>query len=279
MGFHFWIASFFLCAVLLVQPACHAKGPPPKEYQPPIKAEVLAEPIDMPEWATDTPRNCFVGISRPCRLMAEAREQAYDSALSQILQAMGAQYTLRHVALLSGDSMHPHHSINEQLTYNARWFLRSIQENIRRVMIRQAQQGSYVCFILIHLLPEKMERLRRLSIGPRLTARVVKKQRDRVVLEVSESNGVSVTISSVKATTRVRLRYADVINYYVCRAQKEKVERHVVHIRPFSLCNSSKITYLTLTSLNPGLFYSKKTVLELKGTDEIGRPTTVSIRF
>jgi hypothetical protein len=48
--------------------------------------------VQLPGWVTRVPENCFAGISLPSNSIQEARAGALDSAVTQVLQTMGAKY-------------------------------------------------------------------------------------------------------------------------------------------------------------------------------------------
>ncbi len=91
-----------LLNLLFDRPAVPYREPPLVNPVQALKVET-PQRIDMPEWVTHTPEDGFVGISRPCKSIDEARQQAIESALCQILQAMGAEYELKHESILSGN--------------------------------------------------------------------------------------------------------------------------------------------------------------------------------
>jgi hypothetical protein len=58
-------------------------------------------PVQLFDWVTRIPENCFVGISLPSNSIQEARAGALDSAVSQFLQAMGAEYHLEYGSVIA----------------------------------------------------------------------------------------------------------------------------------------------------------------------------------
>ena len=100
-----------------------------------------AEPQSLPYWVTNIPENAFVGISGPSRSIEEARQQAMNSAIGQILQAMGADYQLTHESVLSGNLDQSRHELKERLAYSARWLLDSVQQNARQYAFQETGDG------------------------------------------------------------------------------------------------------------------------------------------
>ena len=234
----------------------------------------------IPEWVTRTPTDCFVGISGFCQSVGEARRQALDSALSQILEAMGAEYQLRHISILSGDKSQTRHRLNERLVYTAKWFLRSAYQNIIRSEIVRIGD-KYIYYVLIHFPPEKIENLRRLSIGPKVSARIVKTNRGTPTIELNELNGVGVTLTDYRAEIKSIYRHAKFITLFAFKVpgsshhQIKGVIGHAVSLNgnstqfelPLSKADS-KIKQLILGT-------QKHVKIVLKGYDEIGRKVSV----
>jgi hypothetical protein len=238
--------------------------------------------VYIPKWVTDIPTHCFVGISGPCRSIEEAREHVLNSVVSQILQAMGAEYSLTHQSRLSGTINASHHELKESLTYTARWFIRSIQQHIKQSDI-QWVRGRYICFILVEFPPEQIEKLRRLTIGPKLGARIVRKDGNWITIKVREANGVEVTLTDYRITTTMENRHADIITLFawkVSQSSRKTSEGSIDH--PVSIKESSQ----TLSIPNPALVSSLKSLLLgarsrteiiLQGYDERGQKATVKV--
>jgi hypothetical protein len=193
MDFLYGLAFHLLFKILFDNPAVHNTEPPQCQCVQTLKVEA-PQRLNIPQWVTAVPENCFVGISKPCRSIEEARQHALNSAVTQILQAMGAEYSLSHKSKLSGNTNHSHHELKERLTYTARWFVRSVQQNIKKSDIQQIN-GKYVYFLLINFPSTKIERLRKLTIGPKVSARMIEKTSNKIVIEVRENNGVQVTFT------------------------------------------------------------------------------------
>jgi len=244
--------------------------------------EEISSSADIPQWVTHTPRHSFVGISRPCRSIAEARQQACDSALSQVLQAMGAKYELKHTSRVSGSASGAHHKLKESLVYSARWVVRSVQEAIRAVEI-QKSKGGYTCFVLVCLTPAKIADLRRLSTGPRVSARVVKEENDRVFIEVRETNGVRVTFTTYAMELTTRNLHAGIITMFACKmpvSSSKTFEAALDHTLTIK-GSSSRISLLRpppQSGLMPLLLGSRRQMsIRLKGHDEGGHEVWVAV--
>jgi len=238
--------------------------------------------LHIPSWVTNIPKHCFVGISKPCQSIEEARHQAFNSVVSQILQAMGAEYSLTHKSILSGNASYFHYDLNERLTYTSRWFIRSIQQNIKKSDIQQIK-GKYICFVLINFPPAKIEQLRKLTIGSKVVARIVRKQGDRLIIEVRENNGVRVTLTDYHANVSTKNRHAGIITLFAWKVPQissqtfEGAIQHKVSVKG----NSQKLSIpnpIHGTSFKHRILGSQNQVkILLRGYDEIGRQVEVIV--
>jgi len=228
------------------------------------------------------PEHDFVGISKPCQSIEEARQQAFDSVVSQILQAMGAEYNLTHTSVLSGNALHSHHELNERLTYTSRWFIRSVQQNINKSDIQQIK-GKYICFVLINFPPAEIEQLRKLTIGSKVAARIVNGNGDRLIIEVRENNGVRVILIDYHITVTAKNRHAGVITMFAWKVPKisshnfEGVIQHKVSVKGNSQNLSIPNPIPGKSFKNIILGSQNQIQILLRGYDEIGRKVEVIV--
>lgn len=263
---------------------CHS-GPPPSRPAPTQVVEASPS-IEIPGWVTRTPEDCFVGISKPCPTIQEARQLAIDSAACEILQVLGAEYRLTHESVLSNQSDNQiRRHLEERLTYTAKWFIKSVQQNIRDSEIQQTN-GQHVCFVLIHFPASELEWLRRITIGPKVSARMVKKTGNRIFIQVTETNGVGVTLTDYQIETRTENQHADIITMFAWKVPKhtsDKVEG-VVDEKCSVNGNSQRINIPCSNnrpkSLENVILGSENQMsLSLSGHDEIGRHVTVPVQI
>ncbi|MDY6989618.1 MAG: hypothetical protein SWQ30_16345 [Thermodesulfobacteriota bacterium] len=251
---------------------------------PPASVQVVeaSQTLQLPTWVTNTPEDCFVGISRPCESIEEARQQAIDSAISQVLQAMGAEYNLTHESLISASSDYVQHDLRERLIYTAKWFVNAIQQNIRESDV-QLIQGKKVCFVLVHLPQSKIEWFRKMTIGPKLAARMVDKTSDDIVIEVRETSGVGATLTDYQVSITAENHHAGIITLFAWKVPGSSSESYEGVIpRACSLNGNSQTITIPLSSPSDGLkalLLGTETQLnvELRGRDEIGRQVTVPV--
>jgi hypothetical protein len=270
-----------LLAIVLCAPKGRATGPLKPQPLQPLEAEV-PQSVHIPDWVTDIPTHCFVGISGLCRSIDEAREQALSSVISQILQAMGAEYSLKHRSQLSGTIHASHHELKEKLTYTATWFIRSIQQHIKQSDI-QWVHGRYICFILVEFPPEEIEHLRKLSIGPKLVARIARKDGKWITIVVRETNGVEVTLTDYRITTTIENRHADIVTLFACKVPKDSRKTYEGAIdHPVSIKESSQRlsipNFSSAFNLKSFLLGAQsRTEITIQGYDERGQKVTVKV--
>jgi hypothetical protein len=276
------IAFTLVLNILMVMPGISNSGSLPVSTTEIIETESSGS-ISMPEWVTRTPDHCFVGISNPCQTIEEARQQALNSAISQVLQAMGAEYSLKHTSTLAGISYYAHHRLDEQLTYTSRWFIRSIQQNIIKSKVYQIRD-RFTLFVLINFPPEKIERLRKLTLGPKVTAEIIKKSSDRLAIQVRENNGVQVTFTKYQMEINKTNRHAGIITLFAWKVP-EFSSRNYEGVIEQKICLKGdtqifNIPHPTLVSNFKHLILGTETQMKifLKGYDEISRQLSVTVQ-
>ena len=282
MSLAYGLAFILLVNVSAIRPVDRAQAPPVQRTEQHKNLEA-SETTGIPKWVTRIPESHFVGISKVCRSIEEARQGALDSAISQILQTMGAEYTLTHASTFTGDENHAHHDLNEKLTYSAKWFIRSVQTTIIETII-QPIRGGYVCFVLLDFPPVKIKRFRQLTIGPKIGARVVKVTKDRVLIEVRENNDVRVTFTDYQIETSTENRHADLITLFAWKVPKSS-SRNIEGIldKKVSVKNNTQIFLipkLAVGSTFKNLILGSETHLKilLHGYDEMGRQVSLSVK-
>ena len=193
MDFLYGIALNLLLKLFLEGSAILSPGP---ATSPPVQYAIAesVQPVRIPDWVNRVPKDGFVGISDFCTSIEEARQQALHSASAQIIQNMGAEYTLSHESSVSGDARTAHHELKERLAFTAKWFVSSVNENILESDIQETK-GKYVCFVLVRYPPNLIDKLRRLTIGAKVGARIVSMENGCMNVEVRENNGVEIILT------------------------------------------------------------------------------------
>ncbi|EFK08834.1 conserved hypothetical protein [delta proteobacterium NaphS2] len=244
--------------------------------------EAVIGSIGYPQWISSIPEGCFVGISNPCQSIEPARKQALYSALSEILQAMGADYELKHETIISGNLHRSHHQLRERLSYSSQWFLWSVQQNILKSHVQQTPAG-YVFYLLIEFPEDKIRKLRRLSMGPKLGAVVMKSDEEGMLIEVRENNCVAATLTGYRMKITTENRHADLITLFAWKVPKgTSREIEGVLDRKITLKGNSQVflirTPASGVSLKNLILGSETRIaIILTGYDEIGREFTFPV--
>jgi len=248
-----------------------------------VIVEKTDQDIDIPIWVSHIPKHCFVGISKPSPAIEESRNQAINSAFSQILQAMGAEYSIKYESMLTGNKSNSRYKLDKQLMYTAKWFLHSIQQNVVKTEFQKIQKG-YICFILMHMLPAELERLRKVAIGPKISARVVDNTGPNLLIKLTETNGVSATLTGYQIQTTNKNHNAKLITLFAWkipefsnRTQEGIIDKNIY------LNGNSKIFDLPYFNPDPSMKqYILGTEIQMKiilqGHDEIGRKISVAVQ-
>jgi hypothetical protein len=282
MSFVCGLAFILLVNVSAIRPVARTQESPVERAWQARTLEISGTTV-TPKWVTRIPENHFVGISKVCQSIEDARQRALGSAIGQILQAMGAEYTLNHTSILAGNENHAHHDLNEKLTYSAKWFMRSVQQTVIESNIQEVADG-YVCFVLLNFPPAKIKKLRQLSIGPKVGAGVLKMTTDGIWIEVRENNGVQVTLTDYQIEMATENRHADLITLFAWKVPKHSV-RNFERIldQNISVKNNSQTFLIRKPPTGAtfkNLLLGAKTHLKilLHGYDEMGRQVLVTVK-
>ena len=237
---------------------------------------------NFPQWVVSPPKDCFFGISKPSQSIENARQQALGSAVSQIIQAMGAEYSLTHESVLSGDHSYSKHELTERLSYSAKWFLKSIHQNIKEYRFIKRPEG-YLCFVLLKVTPLQIQSLRKLTIGPKIAARCIKPDDETMRIEVRELNDVGVNLTGYDVSTLTKNRHASLITLFAWKVPESSVQEYQgvldigLHLRKSSDIATVYLhpRYHRLTAFILGA--RSITNINLTGYDEVGRQITVPV--
>ncbi len=90
-----------------------------------------------------------------------------NSAIGQILQAMGADYQFTHESILSGNLDQSRHELKERLAYSARWLLDSVQQNARQYAFQETGDGL-VAYVLVQMMPWELETIEEAHYGSQI---------------------------------------------------------------------------------------------------------------
>jgi hypothetical protein len=240
--------------------------PQPAPITPPPQAAITApippEP-QIPFWVSRPPKACFVGISRPTGNLAQARQEALESATQQIQQSCG-----------HGTTMPP------QLS---QWLHARVHQNLLNLEV-QNWQGRYTCFALLRFDDSEQALLSRLARGPSLSARLVDRTPQSLIFKAREAYGVGVTLTSFSARLATANTHARMITLFVWKVPEgdERTWEGPLS-RELSLKGNEDQAWLSLdqppqTFLRDQVLGAKRQLtIELLGQDELGRPVRVPV--
>jgi hypothetical protein len=163
----------------------------------------------------DVPKDHFLGISKPCSSVAEARQLSRRDAIDQILRTMGAEYSAEFSSLTTGTPDRLQIQVSEGFSEATSGFLQAIESRIVRESVERTPEG-FACTTLLRFPPEDIERARQLSLGAKVTARWVGKG----IVELREVNGVPVVLTDYRIEIEDRHRHAAVITLFFVKVSE-----------------------------------------------------------
>lgn len=236
-----------------------------------VPGTVFAESVSIP-------RDHFLGVSRPCATIVDARNEAFYDVAKQIIRTIGGLYSVKFKSQFTLDGDSYHRRVSDIFNYQASGFLSEIERNI--VESRYTKTGRGVVYeMLVHVPKRLLVELRRLSRGAKVLVRSV----DDTVYEVREVNGVTVVLTEAVYSVVETHRFAKIIDYYVMKVplgdsrKFTKPLAEPVHLKNRSV-KTIKLMVPTRNIVADVLFGTKRTTkITLIGTDEVGR--TVQVRI
>lgn len=171
----------------------------------------------------------------------------------------------------------PKREIHDELRVLAKWFVRTVEQNIVKGDFVTDDEGWHTFFTLIRFPDEKIEDMRSLTIGPKVMAMVVSVDGNTARIEMAEVNGVSVTGYEYEINAQRSYSRADFVSYYVMKVPKSKsISHRSVFRQPVILGKSTRLIEIPLPSsqmtFGENLLGASQSVgICLKGDDEIGR--------
>ena len=121
-------------------------------------------------------------------------------------------------------------------------------------------------------------------MGPKVTARVVRRTTDGLDIELTETNGVKATFTSYTATVETRNRNAQMITLFAWKVPESHTRKTRGGIQNGIVVKSGSKRF-TIPAMNPETGGFKAAILRadsrlsltLEGYDEIGRPVSISV--
>jgi hypothetical protein len=239
----------------------------------------------LPPYVKSIPKDHFVGISTPMPSLAAARRSAISDVKRQILNSMGSNYRHSYVDHSSGNviSGKIERTVSDKFRNDSQGFLIRIEDNIVSNEWMRGGSGKFICFVLIHCSEKLIHEMQRLARGAMVIGKILKFNANRVVLELTESNGVCVTF--VKATVSITHlhKWAKAATLFFWHVEEETELAHEIPICTLNVCGGMKqvtIAFGDKAQQRPFLLNLSSSTLKavLHGFDEIGRPVIVQIK-
>jgi hypothetical protein len=161
-----------------------------------------------------------------------ARKMALHDVAAQVLRTIGAEYSLHSSSTITGSDRSVEYNISGHLSYSANGFIDGIDRNIISESHDRTPLGI-VYRMRVRFSRKDIERFRKLSLGADATATHL----GNGIVEVSESNGVPVTLTRYPIKVDEKNSNADFLSYYVMKVSSgeskkySKAFRKPVHIK------------------------------------------------
>lgn len=219
----------------------------------------------------------FEGVSPPCSSVAAAREKSVHNVVRQILRDMGATYSLSFDSQTTMQGRVVWRRASERFSYAADGFVQEVESAIVSSSCSRTPDG-YVCRVLVHFPPSKIEEMRRLSRGAHVVGRFVSSG-----VELREVNGVRVVFSEYELAVTTVNKRAGFISYYLVKVDPGgTVVVRCALPEPVVVESSAKRVCIDMdTPFNwkSVLLGSTRTIaITFIGRDEVNRPVRVTVR-
>jgi hypothetical protein len=242
--------------------------------------------LQVPSFMAITPSGHFAGVSAPCTTLTEARKSATLDVVRQVLGSMGISYGYRAKHHVRGNvrGEGPQRNVEETLSGTAKGIVLGVEQNIVKSRWSKDDSGRYVYFVLVHYPDKMIDKMRRLSKGARLIAKLIQVTGNEIKLKASEVNGVSVVLTSADITVTKKYQFSKTISLFVWKVPSKVKHKYSITIDPVKICGNSANIWLPISDLRKGLIdYLFGANLEsnaiLNGYDEIGKSVRTKVAF
>ena len=237
--------------------------------------------FSLPSYAINPPKDHFVGISPPTDNIHSAKTLAIKDATDQILGSINSHISSYFGEIVEGTPYNPKRLISSNFQEKRQGIVLDVERSIVRSDCIH-ENDKFVCFVLVRYPQSKIERMRRLSEGAKVTLEA-QQTSDSLTIRVTEHNGVEVLLIGLEIQIQQTNRYASLISYYIVHVPKSS-SRTIHRTLGFKLKGNSRTIKIPLTSSSLGdliLGAECKAIIRLEGTDELGRPISLhtSARF
>jgi len=252
--------------------------------KPPKPQMVIEHKLKVPSFVTSIPAGHYAGVSAPCKTISEARNSAIDNAARQILSAVNASYAHQYLDRVSGSVRNPKRNVDDRLSKVAKGIVLGVERAIVKSSWSKDGSGRYVYFIQVRYPDKLVSEMRRLSKGAKVLCQLARSSNNEIELNLSEVNGVAVTLSHIDITVRKVNRHAGFISYYIMKVPKGSQAGYTRAIKPVRICGESRKIRLKWKRSEKQMYdyilgSEINAVAVLRGHDEIGRVVTAKVNF
>ncbi|MBW1782927.1 MAG: hypothetical protein JRL30_19570 [Deltaproteobacteria bacterium] len=240
----------------------------------------------VPSFVLAVPKNHFSGVSAPSKTIAEARRSAISDVVKQVLGSVGAQYEHSYADRVSGEvrGPGPKRVVDDELFRVSGGVVLGVEKNIVESSWCRDGLGRYHYFVLVRYPDQMIEEMRRLSKGAKVVVSVVCFDGREAVLRVSETNGVSVVMSSADVRVNKNYRFSKFISFCVWHVPENSVQKVSVALDPVRICGGNCEVRLPLSGCDKDfLDYLLGAKIDrlavLRGHDELGRAVSAQLVF
>jgi hypothetical protein len=205
-------------------------------------ALAFQQKFDAPDFFLRVPKGHFTGVSSPMPSLAQARKAAISDVVRQILRSIDVKYEHYYVDRASGKVLGKgvKRIVDDRLSGFSKGIVLRVEQNIVNKQWHRDEFGKYVYFVLVRY-PEKMiAEMRRLSRGAKIVVAALFDEGDNEIrLQVSEVNGVAVTITSADIKICKTNRFSKAISLFVWKVPSVIEHKSLISIDPVMVCGNS----------------------------------------
>lgn len=244
----------------------------------------LCDALEIPQFIKSVPSGHFAGVSAPSPSLQVARKSAIADAAIQILGCINAEYDHLYQSKISGNPKSPRIHIIDEIEKTASGTVLGIERHIVRSAYSWNHSGEYIFFILVEYPNTKISEMRRLSKRANLTSSVKSRSGSTLQINIAESNGVKVTITSIKGAIHKTNLFAGFYNFCIWKVPNGSEHSFSIAVDPIQICQGSAILKLDIRQLKNSLknwLLGSTTAASftITGFDEIGRPVKTSFEY
>ena len=244
----------------------------------------MADAVEMPGFMRNVPPGHFAGVSVACNSLQKAKSSSLLDVAKQILGCIDGKYDYAYKSKITGSPKSPRINIQDTLEKTASGIVLDIDRHIVRSSYSRDNFGNYIFFALVNYPRTKILEMRRLSKGSNLTASILSRSGSKLIIKVSESNGVAVTLASIQGTINKTNQFAPFYRFCIWKVPYGSQDTFSITIDSVQVQGNSKMLKLDIQKLKKDwkdLILGAVTTVSftVTGFDEIGRPVKAPFKY